>query len=334
MYRRPELLERRERWGGGKTNAQTISLTPLSDEDTARLVGGLLDQSLLPAEVQQTLLEQAGGNPLYAQEYVRMLQDREVLVREAGGWALAGDIVELPESLNGIIAARLDTLGRRREGVDPGRRRWSGRRPGSARSARSSERSAWQAEELLHGLERKQLVQRVQAQLDPGRDRVPVRSRADPGCRVLARSAAPTAPRSTRLRPCGSNSSPVSGTTRPSCWQTTTRRRCHCARRWERRPRDRCSARGGVHRGCPSGRRDLRHIAAARQYEAALALTQPSDARKHAMLLLGQATALFNAETATPEILQAAIDAQVTVEDWEPPLKPSGCSAGGISIGG
>ena len=59
------------------------------------------------------------------------------------------------------------------------------------------------------------------------------------------------------------------------------------------------------------------YVAAARQYEAALALTQPSDARKHAMLLLGHATALFNSETATPEILQAAIDAQVTVEDWD-----------------
>ena len=45
---RPELFERRAGWAGGKTNAHTISLTPLSDEDTARLVGGLLDQALLP----------------------------------------------------------------------------------------------------------------------------------------------------------------------------------------------------------------------------------------------------------------------------------------------
>ena len=48
---RPELLERRPSWAGGKTNAHTISLRPLSDEDTARLVGGLLDQTLLPVEV-------------------------------------------------------------------------------------------------------------------------------------------------------------------------------------------------------------------------------------------------------------------------------------------
>ena len=85
---RPELFERRQHWGGGKTNASTISLTPLSDEDTARLVGGLLDQALLPAEVQQALLERAEGNPLYAQEYVRMLQDRELLVERR--WVGAG----------------------------------------------------------------------------------------------------------------------------------------------------------------------------------------------------------------------------------------------------
>ena len=39
-----------------------------------------------------------------------MLQDRDLLVREAGGWALTGEVVDLPESLHGIIAARLDTL--------------------------------------------------------------------------------------------------------------------------------------------------------------------------------------------------------------------------------
>ena len=107
---RPELLERREHWAGGKTNASTLSLTPLSDEDTARLVGALLDQALLPAEVQQALLRRSEGNPLYAQEYVRMLQDRGLLVEREGGWRLAGEVEGLPESIHGIIAARLDTL--------------------------------------------------------------------------------------------------------------------------------------------------------------------------------------------------------------------------------
>ena len=107
---RPELLERREHWAGGKTNAQTLSLAPLSGEDTARLVGALLNQAVLPAQVQNALLERAEGNPLYVQEYVRMLQDRGLLVEGGGGWELAGDVEGLPESVQGIIAARLDTL--------------------------------------------------------------------------------------------------------------------------------------------------------------------------------------------------------------------------------
>ena len=95
---RPELLQRRPGWGGGKPNALTISLSPLSDENTARLVGALLEQPLLDAETQQALLARAGGNPLYAEQYARMLLER-------------GDLSELPETVQGIIAARLDGLG-------------------------------------------------------------------------------------------------------------------------------------------------------------------------------------------------------------------------------
>jgi class 3 adenylate cyclase/tetratricopeptide (TPR) repeat protein len=108
---RPELLARRPGWGGGKLNATTIALSPLSEADTARLVGQLLDQVLLPAETQVALLSRAGGNPLYAEEYVRMLADRGYLRKAGGTWRLehTGEL-PLPESVQGIIAARLDTL--------------------------------------------------------------------------------------------------------------------------------------------------------------------------------------------------------------------------------
>ena len=53
---RPELLVRRPGWGGGKANAVTLSLSALSDEDTARLIAEHLAQAVLPAEMQQTLL--------------------------------------------------------------------------------------------------------------------------------------------------------------------------------------------------------------------------------------------------------------------------------------
>jgi tetratricopeptide (TPR) repeat protein len=98
---RPELLARRPDWGGGKLNAATISLAPLSDEDTARLLAGLLDRALLPAEFQAELLARAGGNPLYAEEFARMAANRSVADLAT---------VELPGSVQGIIAARLDGL--------------------------------------------------------------------------------------------------------------------------------------------------------------------------------------------------------------------------------
>ncbi len=71
---RPELLERRPGWGGGKRNATTVSLAALDDDATARLVLSLLDRPVLDVEMQQALVARAGGNPLYAEEFVRMLQ--------------------------------------------------------------------------------------------------------------------------------------------------------------------------------------------------------------------------------------------------------------------
>ncbi len=88
---RLELLERRPAWGGGKVNAATVQLAPLSDEQTARLI------SELGGGVDPQLLERCGGNPLYAEQFARMLAERE----SDGG---------LPETVQGIIAARLDAL--------------------------------------------------------------------------------------------------------------------------------------------------------------------------------------------------------------------------------
>jgi len=95
---RPELLVRRSGWGGGKRNALTISLSALAADDTARLVAALLERAVLPAGTQAELLARAGGNPLYAEQFVRMLVER-------------GDVEGgVPETVQGIIAARLDSL--------------------------------------------------------------------------------------------------------------------------------------------------------------------------------------------------------------------------------
>ena len=103
---RPELLERRPGWGGGKLNATTLALSPLSDDQTAELLGKLLGSPVLDAGAQQTLLERAGGNPLYAEQFV------ELYVEQGSTQELA-----LPETLQGIIAARLDGLPESEKGL-------------------------------------------------------------------------------------------------------------------------------------------------------------------------------------------------------------------------
>ena len=108
---RPELTEFNEGWTKGLRNASMIGLAPLSEDDTARLIGDMLDQSVLPAEVQAPIVELAGGNPLYAEEFVRMLKDRRLLVQAGRSWTLAeGAEIPFPENVQGLIAARLDTL--------------------------------------------------------------------------------------------------------------------------------------------------------------------------------------------------------------------------------
>ena len=144
---RPELLSRRPGWGGGKPNALTLSLSPLSDEETARLVQALLKRPLLAADVQRTLLERAGGNPLYAEEFVRMLGER-------------GDgELPLPESVQGLIAARLDGLTPEEKallqaGAVFGKVFWLGA------ATELAEVERWSAEERLHSLERKEFLRR------------------------------------------------------------------------------------------------------------------------------------------------------------------------------
>jgi class 3 adenylate cyclase/tetratricopeptide (TPR) repeat protein len=139
---RPELIERRPNWGGGKLNATTLSLSPLSDEETALLLSALLNQPVIDADVQQTLLASAGGNPLYAEQYAQMLEE-------------AGEARELalPESVQGIIAARLDLLPPDEKELLQnasvlGKVFWLGGLDNAS-------------EERLHGLERKGFVQRA-----------------------------------------------------------------------------------------------------------------------------------------------------------------------------
>ena len=99
---RPELFDARRDWGADKTNALTLTLSPLAETDMQQLLAELLVRSVLPAETQGPLVKSAGGNPLYALEFVRMLGDRDVV----------SDVSEIavPETIHSLIATRLDAL--------------------------------------------------------------------------------------------------------------------------------------------------------------------------------------------------------------------------------
>jgi predicted ATPase/class 3 adenylate cyclase len=144
---RPELLSRRPGWGGGKPNAVTLSLSALSDDETAHLVHLLLERPVLEASVQKTLLDRAAGNPLYAEEFVRMLEER-----------IDGEL-QLPETVQGLIAARLDGLLEEEKTLLQaaavlGKVFWLG----AVVQLAGSEREL--VEERLHALERKEFLKR------------------------------------------------------------------------------------------------------------------------------------------------------------------------------
>ncbi|MGH2466523.1 MAG: AAA family ATPase, partial [Candidatus Limnocylindrales bacterium] len=107
---RPELLERRPGWGAGRRNSVTLSLEPLSDEAMRELLAGLVPG--LPERAVARIIERADGIPLYAVETVRMLVADGRLVEDEGGYRPSGDLsdVAVPETLQALIAARLDTL--------------------------------------------------------------------------------------------------------------------------------------------------------------------------------------------------------------------------------
>jgi class 3 adenylate cyclase len=103
---RPELLDRRPTWGGGRRNAISISLEPLPSGAVAALVADLLDQ---PApEIVDAVVERAEGNPFYAGEIVRSLVDRLGPVPDPT--AVAGAIAALPDTVHATVLARLDAL--------------------------------------------------------------------------------------------------------------------------------------------------------------------------------------------------------------------------------
>ena len=139
---RPELLERRPGWGGGKRTRSRSTSHPSPTRMRRSCSRSCSTAAVLPAETQQALLERASGNPLYAEQFARLYLERGTV-----------DDLALPESVHGLIAARLDALpadekALLQDAAVIGKVFWSG--------ALGGEDTA----EELHSLERKEFIRR------------------------------------------------------------------------------------------------------------------------------------------------------------------------------
>ena len=109
---RPDLLEQRVRWGGGRIDTATLNLGPLSEDHAEQLIANLLRGADLAAEILTLLLEVAEGHPLFLEEMLAMLIDEGMITLNGKRWEAAGDVslVPIPPTISALLGARIDRL--------------------------------------------------------------------------------------------------------------------------------------------------------------------------------------------------------------------------------
>ncbi|HEY7705341.1 MAG TPA: AAA family ATPase [Acidimicrobiia bacterium] len=108
---RPDLLDRRREWGAGGGYIQ-LELDPLTKGESREMLSGLLGGDI-DSELAELIEARSEGNPLFTEEIVRSLIDQGVLrPQSAHAWRVAAPLQELqlPTSVRGVIASRLDAL--------------------------------------------------------------------------------------------------------------------------------------------------------------------------------------------------------------------------------
>ena len=189
---RQEVLDLAGPGAGFVSSAEHVVLGPLSGEETAELARSRLGAKSLPTDLQALILERSGGNPLFAEELVRLLEDRDLLEVRDGRVKLRPEAdIPMPDSIGALIAARLDLLSAARKGLlgnaaVVGRTFWIG----AVAAVGGQETSA--VYEGVIELVAKELV-RPERSHHRGRDGVQLRSR--PGLRRRLRTAHTGGPR-------------------------------------------------------------------------------------------------------------------------------------------
>ncbi|HCY86774.1 MAG TPA: guanylate cyclase [Desulfobacteraceae bacterium] len=109
------LLYRQEyehAWGGNPIYNQ-IAIPPLTREESRRYIRAALNSRDVCTDIEELIFSRASGNPLFMEELCTTLIDDKTITLEEGGWQLHGDadITHVPDTLQGIIAGRMDRLG-------------------------------------------------------------------------------------------------------------------------------------------------------------------------------------------------------------------------------
>ena len=99
---RPELLDHRTGWAGGKLNATTVLLEALNSSEADELVTQLLGEFELSADLRGRILASAQGNPLFVEEMLAMATETDRSVEE----------ISVPPTVQALLAARLGQLDR------------------------------------------------------------------------------------------------------------------------------------------------------------------------------------------------------------------------------
>ena len=134
---RPDFIERKRDWGGGRRNFTTMALEALSKDESSDLITELLQTEEIPDVLRHTILQRAEGNPFFVEEIVRMLIDQNVLINDDGCWRISEQneslinelaspaappddtlldlhyvlpMSRLPDTIQGVLAARVDLL--------------------------------------------------------------------------------------------------------------------------------------------------------------------------------------------------------------------------------
>jgi class 3 adenylate cyclase/tetratricopeptide (TPR) repeat protein len=157
---RPELLEARPTWGGGKMNATTLLLEPLDDASVSQVLNNLVGRQPLPAELARKIEEAAEGNPFFVEELLAMLVDDGILERDGDAYRVTRTPSEIavPPTIELLLAARLDHLPSEERAV-LGRAAVVGKRFGASEVAQiSPEPDRGATLQRLLGLVRKELV--------------------------------------------------------------------------------------------------------------------------------------------------------------------------------